>query len=135
MTITLVFSDSRIMRYIHTVVFMHALQQSCSGFAASREYVDTGARKVEQVIEQHILPELSAELLARNVEGEPVSRVVIDWDPRGGFVYDFDGDQTSTDDDVVVQDGIVDESANPSLLILGDPVGLLNVHSAVGIEP
>ena len=76
--------------------------------------VDTGARKVDQVIEQHILPELSAELLARNVEGEPVSRVVIDWDPRGGFIYDFEGDETPVNDEV----------ASPSPLVLGDMVDL-----------
>ncbi|HBJ33799.1 MAG TPA: type VI secretion system ATPase TssH [Planctomycetaceae bacterium] len=76
--------------------------------------VDTGARKVDQVIEQHILPELSAELLARNVEGEPVSRVVIDWDPRGGFVYDFEGDEMQVNDEVV----------RPSPLVLGDMVEL-----------
>jgi type VI secretion system protein VasG len=78
--------------------------------------VDTGARKVDQVIEQHILPELSAELLARNVEGEPVSRVVIDWDVRGGFVYDFEGDETLADAEVV----------NSSPLILGDSPGMLD---------
>jgi type VI secretion system protein VasG len=78
--------------------------------------VDTGARKVDQVIEQHILPELSAELLARNVEGEPVSRVVIDWDVRGGFVYDFEGDETPTGDEVV----------KTSPLILGDSPGMMD---------
>lgn len=54
--------------------------------------VDTGARKVDQVVEQHILPELSAELLSRNVNGVPVTNVTIDWDPRGGFTYEFDCD-------------------------------------------
>ncbi|QDV55743.1 type VI secretion system ATPase TssH [Rosistilla oblonga] len=55
--------------------------------------VDTGARKVDQVIEQNILPELSAELLSRNVEGQPVARVVVDWNDREGFVYEFEVDQ------------------------------------------
>lgn len=59
--------------------------------------VDTGARKVDQVIEQNILPELSSELLARNVDGQPVARVIVDWDDRNGFVYEFQADQEPQD--------------------------------------
>ncbi len=93
------------------LVFTDGLVEALAKMCVS---VDTGARKVDQVIEQHILPELSAELLARNVEGEPVSRVVIDWDPRGGFIYDFEGDETPVNDEV----------ASPSPLVLGDMVGV-----------
>ncbi|WP_068130799.1 type VI secretion system ATPase TssH [Roseimaritima ulvae] len=60
--------------------------------------VDTGARKVDQVLEQYILPELSAELLSRNVEGTPVENVMVDWDPSGGFTYDFSAGIESIDE-------------------------------------
>lgn len=60
--------------------------------------VDTGARKVDQVLEQYILPELSAELLSRNVEGTVVERVMVDWDSSGGFTYDFSAGIESIDE-------------------------------------
>ena len=89
--------------------------------------VDTGARKVDQVIEQHILPELSAELLARNVEGQPVSRVSVDWDQRGGFVYNFDGDKSPTNYEKDLADAITAPA-----LILRDPIALLSSPASCG---
>lgn len=51
--------------------------------------VDTGARKVDQVLEQHIIPELSAELLARRAEGLTVHAIQVDWEDEAGFVIDM----------------------------------------------
>ncbi len=54
--------------------------------------VDTGARKVDQILEQHLLPELAAQLLARQIEGTAVTRIVADWDAETGFCYTFETD-------------------------------------------
>jgi type VI secretion system protein VasG len=89
--------------------------------------VDTGARKVDQVIEQHILPELSAELLARNVEGKPVASVVIDWDARGGFVYDFDAIDFSATEETCLKPVVV-----PPQILLADPTASLTTAPTSG---
>lgn len=90
--------------------------------------VNTGARKVDQVIEQHILPELSAELLARNVEGQSVSSVMVDWDPRGGFVYDFNTDKSPT-----TIEPYFSETALLSPVVLGESVPPLSSISSCSI--
>lgn len=105
------------------LVFTDGLIDALANMCVS---VDTGARKVDQVIEQHILPELSAELLARNVEGQRVSRVVIDWDLRGGFIYDFEGDETSSIDQTTGSENVVMPA--PGLI---DPVATLTSPTTV----
>ncbi|MEZ6087922.1 MAG: type VI secretion system ATPase TssH [Pirellulaceae bacterium] len=89
---------------IFTDRLIDALSQMCVS-------VDTGARKVDQVIEQNILPELSAELLSRNVEGQPVRCVTVDWDDQGGFAYEFDTQAPSD-----MQSDVLDcETCEPAL--------------------
>ena len=47
----------------------------------------SGARNVENILSRTLLPELSAEILARLAEGNPVSRVSVGMDPSGSFRY------------------------------------------------
>ncbi len=47
----------------------------------------SGARNVENILSRTLLPELSAEVLARLAEGSPVSRVSVGMDPSGSFRY------------------------------------------------
>jgi len=48
----------------------------------------SGARNVENILSRTLLPELSAEVLARLAEGSPVSRVSVGMDPSGSFRYE-----------------------------------------------
>jgi type VI secretion system protein VasG len=45
----------------------------------------SGARNVEKILSQILLPELSAEVLARLAEGRPISRVQVGMNPVGSF--------------------------------------------------
>ncbi|MDA8050406.1 MAG: type VI secretion system ATPase TssH [Rhodospirillales bacterium] len=47
----------------------------------------SGARNVENILSRTLLPELSAEILARLAAGNPVSRVSVGMDPSGSFRY------------------------------------------------
>jgi type VI secretion system protein VasG len=47
----------------------------------------SGARNIEKILSGTLLPELSAELLARLAEGRPISRVEVGMDPAGSFCY------------------------------------------------
>ena len=47
----------------------------------------SGARNVEKILSQTLLPELSAEVLARLAEGRPISRVQVGMNPAGSFCY------------------------------------------------
>ncbi|MFO1029341.1 MAG: type VI secretion system ATPase TssH [Acetobacteraceae bacterium] len=47
----------------------------------------SGARNVENILSRTLLPELSAQVLARLAGGEGVSRIVIDAQPTGSFQY------------------------------------------------
>ena len=46
-----------------------------------------GARNVEHILSRTLLPELSAEVLARLAEGETISRVSVGMKPEGSFGY------------------------------------------------
>lgn len=50
--------------------------------------VDTGARNVDHILTRTLLPELSAEFLARMAEGLPVTRARVDVSSDGTFTYD-----------------------------------------------
>jgi type VI secretion system protein VasG len=50
----------------------------------------SGARNIEKILSRTLLPELSAEVLARLGEGQPIDRVWVGIDPSGGFCYRFD---------------------------------------------
>jgi type VI secretion system protein VasG len=47
----------------------------------------SGARNVEHILSRTLLPELSAEVLARLAEGETISRVSVGMNPEGSFQY------------------------------------------------
>jgi type VI secretion system protein VasG len=47
----------------------------------------SGARNIEHILSRSLLPELSAELLARAADGAPIGHVSVDTDPSGSFLY------------------------------------------------
>ena len=47
----------------------------------------SGARNIEKILSRTLLPELSAEVLARLAEGRPVGRVQVGLNPSGSFCY------------------------------------------------
>jgi type VI secretion system protein VasG len=49
----------------------------------------SGARNIEKILSQTLLPELSAEVLARLAEGRPISRVQVGMNPAGSFCYNI----------------------------------------------
>ncbi len=52
--------------------------------------VSTGARNVDHILTRTLLPELSAEFLARLAGGRPIGNVKIGIDPKGTFRYELD---------------------------------------------
>lgn len=57
--------------------------------AARCKESSSGARNVENILSRTLLPELSAEVLARLAEGEAISRVTVGIDPDGTFRYEL----------------------------------------------
>jgi type VI secretion system protein VasG len=55
--------------------------------AARCTEASSGARNVEKILSRTLLPELSAEVLARLADGRPISRVQVGIDPKGSFRY------------------------------------------------
>jgi len=51
--------------------------------------VESGARNIDHIISRTLLPELSAEFLARMAEGKSISHVRLDVGKGGAFVYDI----------------------------------------------
>ncbi len=51
--------------------------------------VSTGARNVDHILTRTLLPELSAEFLARLASGQPITSVKIGIDPKGTFRYEL----------------------------------------------
>jgi type VI secretion system protein VasG len=47
----------------------------------------SGARNIEKILSRTLLPELSAEVLSRLAEGQPISRVQVGMNPAGSFCY------------------------------------------------
>jgi len=47
----------------------------------------SGGRNVEKILSQTLLPELSAEVLARLADGRPIGRVQVGMDRTGSFCY------------------------------------------------
>ena len=60
-----------------------------AAIAARCTEVDSGARNVDHILTQTLLPELSGELLARMVRGEIFSHVQVSLDSTDGFAYTF----------------------------------------------
>jgi type VI secretion system protein VasG len=49
----------------------------------------SGARNIENILSRTLLPELSAEVLARLAEAVPIRRIAVGIDPSGGFQYEL----------------------------------------------
>jgi type VI secretion system protein VasG len=58
--------------------------------AARCTEASSGARNVEKILSQTLLPELSAEVLSRLADGRPISRVQVGMNPAGSFCYSVD---------------------------------------------
>ncbi|MEQ8791063.1 MAG: type VI secretion system ATPase TssH [Pirellulaceae bacterium] len=56
--------------------------------------VDTGARNVDHILTQTLLPEMSAEFLSRLGDGEAIKRVSVDVAADGKFAYDITTDKS-----------------------------------------
>ena len=50
--------------------------------------VESGARNVDNILTNTLLPEMSRQLLGRMAEGEKLERITVSISPDGGFVYD-----------------------------------------------
>ena len=55
--------------------------------AARCTETSSGARNIEKILSQTLLPELSAEVLARLADGQSIKSVRVAIDPSGGFCY------------------------------------------------
>jgi type VI secretion system protein VasG len=58
--------------------------------AARCTETSSGARNIEKILSATMLPQLSAEVLARLGEGQPINRVWVGIDPSGAFCYRID---------------------------------------------
>ena len=57
--------------------------------AARCKEASSGARNIENILSRTLLPELSAEVLARLAEGENITRIAVETDPMGLFRYEL----------------------------------------------
>jgi type VI secretion system protein VasG len=60
-----------------------------NGIASRCTEVESGARNVDHILTRTLLPEMSAEFLARMADGKAVNVVRVSWDPQGTFRYEF----------------------------------------------
>ncbi len=49
--------------------------------------VESGARNVDNILTNTLLPEISRQMLGRMAEGQPASGVRVSVAPEGGFLY------------------------------------------------
>ena len=49
--------------------------------------VESGARNVDNILSNTMLPEISRQLLARIAQGEALQPIHVAVDPDGGFIY------------------------------------------------
>lgn len=73
----------------HRVAFVYSADL-VAAIAARCTEVDTGARNVDHLLTQTLLPEISAELLSRMAAGNICTGINADIDEDGGFVYSFE---------------------------------------------
>jgi type VI secretion system protein VasG len=60
-----------------------------AGIAARCTEVESGARNVDHILTRTLLPEMSAEFLARMADAQPISEVKVAMNPEGTFRYEF----------------------------------------------
>ncbi|QGJ71939.1 ATP-dependent Clp protease ATP-binding subunit ClpB [Planctomycetales bacterium 10988] len=58
--------------------------------AARCTEVETGARNIDYIITQNLLPQLSSEILSRMAEGETIDKVHVTVDEEGAFKYELE---------------------------------------------
>ncbi len=73
----------------HRIEFKYS-DELVAAIAARCTEVDTGARNVDHLLTQTLLPEISAELLARMAAGQICTGINADIDEDEGFVYNFE---------------------------------------------
>jgi len=59
------------------------------GIASRCTEVESGARNVDHILTRTLLPEMSAEFLARMADQKPIGRIHVSLDPKGAFHYEF----------------------------------------------
>jgi type VI secretion system protein VasG len=72
--------DSYRVRFEHDPALVETIAARCTETAS-------GARNIEKILSGSLLPELSAEVLARLAEGRPIGGVHVGIDPSGSFRY------------------------------------------------
>jgi len=72
----------------HRAEFTYA-PELVSGIAARCTEVESGARNVDHILTRTLLPEMSAEFLARMAEGKPIAKICVSMSDDGTFRYDF----------------------------------------------
>ncbi|MGH7064056.1 MAG: type VI secretion system ATPase TssH [Stellaceae bacterium] len=72
--------DSYRAQFEHDPALVEAIAARCTE-------TGSGARNIEKILSGSLLPELSAEVLARLAEGRPIGRVHVGMDPIGKFCY------------------------------------------------
>jgi type VI secretion system protein VasG len=60
-----------------------------AGIAGRCTEVESGARNVDHILTRSLLPEMSAEFLARMAEGKAIASVKVSQDSGGKFLYEF----------------------------------------------
>jgi type VI secretion system protein VasG len=60
-----------------------------AGIAARCTEVESGARNVDHILTRTLLPEMSAEFLARMADARPIAEVKVALNPDGTFRYEF----------------------------------------------
>ncbi len=69
--------------------FSDKLVQAMTNYSLNN---DSGARSIEQVMGQFLLPGLSLEILQRHAQHQPFYTARLDWQAEQGFIYQFDAD-------------------------------------------
>jgi len=80
--ITQRFKDNHRAQFTYSEEIVKAIASRCTE-------VDTGARNVDHILTQTLLPELSGELLRRMAVGETCEHIHVDSDDGGNFTYNF----------------------------------------------
>jgi type VI secretion system protein VasG len=78
----------RRVRENHRAEFTYA-PELVAGVAARCTEVESGARNVDHILTRSLLPEMSAEFLARMAEGKPIAKIHVSMNADGAFQYDF----------------------------------------------
>ncbi len=77
------FAENHRVDFAYSTELVTAIARRCTE-------VDSGARNVDHLLTQTVLPEISAEILARMAAGEDCTGISVDIDAEEGFVYSFD---------------------------------------------